>query len=100
METEHFQALFRIITLGGIQIENNQIKKPSTKGLTDWLLLKLHAIRQLKYRLKMIIPTDCFRESSCKHCKTAVLVEENLAACFACHRRSLACQKKNLKVLC
>ena len=60
METEHFQAPFRAITLGSIQIENNQIEKP----LTPWLLSKLHVIRQLKYRLKMIIQTERFRESS------------------------------------
>ena len=55
MDTEHFQALFRVITLGRIQIENNQIEKSSTKELTAWLLSKLHVIRHLKYRLKMII---------------------------------------------
>ena len=34
METEHFQASFRVITLGSIQIENNQIEKPPAKELT------------------------------------------------------------------
>ena len=57
METEHFQAPFRVITFGSIQIENNQLEKPSTNELTAWLLLNLHVIRQLKYRLKMIIQT-------------------------------------------
>ena len=76
METEHFQAPFRVITLGSIQIENNQIGKPSTKELTAWLLSKLHVIRQLKFRLKIIIQTEHFRQSSCKPCKTAVLVEK------------------------
>ena len=33
----------------------------------------------------MIIQTERLRESSCKHCKTAVLVEKNLAAFLACH---------------
>ena len=63
METEHFQAPFRVITLGSIQIENNQIEKRSTKELTTRLLSKLHIIRQLKYRLKMIIQTERFRVS-------------------------------------
>ena len=57
MKTEHFQAPFRVITLGSIQIE-----KPSAKELTAWLLSKLHVIRQLKYRLKMIIQTERFPE--------------------------------------
>ena len=90
METEHFQAPFSVITLGRIQIENVQIEKPSTKEFkTAWLLSKLHVIRQLK-------------NQECKHYKTAVLVEKNLAAFLACHRGSLrgnyycsACQKKN-----
>ena len=89
METEHFQAPFRVITLGSIQIEDSQIEKPSTKELTAWLLSKLHVIRQLQYRLKMIIQTECFRESSCKHCKTAVVAEKNLAGFLACHLQSL-----------
>ena len=89
METEHFQAPNRVITLGSIQIENNQIEKPSTKELTAWLLSKLHVIRQLKYKLKMIIQTERFREPSCKHCKTVVIVEKNLASFLACHRLSL-----------
>ena len=80
METEQFQATFRVITLGNIQIENNQIEKPSTKELTAWLLSKLHIIRQLKYRLKIIIQTERFRESNCKHCRTSVVVEKNLVA--------------------
>ena len=84
METEHFQVPFRVITLGSIQIENYQIEKPSTEELTAWLFLKLRAIRQLKYRLKMI-QTKRFRESSWKHCKAVVLVEKNLAAFLACH---------------
>ena len=58
METEQFQAPFIIITSGSIHIENNQIEKPSTKELTAWLLSKLDVIRQLKYRLKMIIQTE------------------------------------------
>ena len=37
METEHFQAPFRVITLGSIHIENNT-EKPSTEELTAWLL--------------------------------------------------------------
>ena len=101
METDHFQAPFRVITLGSIQIENNQIEKPTTKELTAWLLSKLRAIRQLKYRLNIIIQTERFRESSCKHCKITVLVEKNLADFSACHRGSLrgvyyylACLKK------
>ena len=89
METEHFQAAFRVITLGTIQIENNQIVKHSTKELTAWLLSKLYVIRQLKYRLKMIIQTDDFRTSSHEHCKTAVFVEKILAPFFACHLGSL-----------
>ena len=88
METEHFQAPFRVITLGSIQIENNQTEKPKTKELTAWLLLKLHVIRELKYRMKMIIQTECFRESSCKHRKT-IVIAKNLAALEACHLGSL-----------
>ena len=61
---------------------------PSTKEITAWLLSKLHVIRQLKCRLK-IIQTERFRESSCKHCKTALLIEKNLADFMACHFRSL-----------
>ena len=61
MGTEHFQAPFRVTTLGSIQLENNQTEKPSTTELTDWLLSKLHGIRQLKYRLKMIIQTGRFQ---------------------------------------
>ena len=89
METERCQAPFRVITLGSIQIENNQIEKPSTKELTAWLISKLHVIRQLKYRLKMIIQTERLRESSWKHCKTAVLIEKNVDAFLACHLGSL-----------
>ena len=55
--------------------------------LTAWLLSKLHVIRQLKYRLK-IIQTERFRESSCKHCKTAMVVEKNQVAFLACHSGS------------
>ena len=66
-----------------IQFEDNQIEKPSTKDLTAWLLSKLHVIRQLKYRLKMITQTERFQASSCKHCKTAMLVEKNLASFLA-----------------
>ena len=80
METDSFQAPFRVITSGSIQIENNQIEKPSTDELTAWPLSKLHVIRKLKYKLNMIIQTERFRESSWKHCKTAVLVEKNLVA--------------------
>ena len=80
MKTEHFQAPFRVITLGSVQIENDQIEKSSTKELSAWLLSKLHVIKQLKCRLKMMRQTERFRESSCKDCKTAVLVEKTLAA--------------------
>ena len=45
--------------------------------------------RQLKYKLKMIIQIEHFRESSCKHCKTAVRVEKNLATFLASHFDSL-----------
>ena len=89
MEIEHFQAPFRVITLKSIQIENNQFE-PSAKELTAWLLSKLHVIiKQLKYRLKMIIQTEHLRESSYKHCKTAVVVEKNLDAFLACYLGSL-----------
>ena len=54
--------------------------------LTAWLLSKLHVIRQLKCILKMIIQTERFRESSyIKYCKTAMLVEKNVATLLACH---------------
>ena len=46
-------------------------------------------IRQPKCRLKMIIQTERFRESSCKHCVTDVLVKEGQAVFLACHVRSL-----------
>ena len=82
METDRFQALFRVITLGSIQIENDQIEKPSTKELTAWLLSKLHVKRQLNYRLKMITLTERFRASSCKHYKAA---EKKLAALLPFH---------------
>ena len=62
------------------------MKKPSSKELTAWLLSKLHAIRQLKYRLKMIMQTEVLRES---RCKTAVLVEKHLVTFLACHPESL-----------
>ena len=58
MKTENSQAPFRIITLGSIQIEDNQIEKPSTKKLPAWLHSKLHVIRQLKDRMKMLIRTE------------------------------------------
>ena len=55
------------------------------------------------FRLKMIIKTERFRESSYEHCKTAVLVENNLATVLVCHFGSLrgkyyylACFKKNV----
>ena len=74
MDTEHLD--FQGHYFGKqLKFENNQIEKASTKELTTWLLSKLHVIRQFKYRLKMIIQTERFRESSCKHCKTAVFVE-------------------------
>ena len=82
METKHFQAPFRVITSGSIQVENNQIDKPSTKELTAWLLSKLHVVRQLQYRRKMVIHIERFPELSCEHFKTAVLVEKNLAVFF------------------
>ena len=62
METEHFQAPFTVITLGSIQIENNQIENTSIKELASWLLSKLHVIRPFKYRLRMIKQTECFGE--------------------------------------
>ena len=52
-------------------------EKPSTKELTAWLLSELHVLRQLKYKLKMIIHTEPLRASNCKHCKTAVLAEKS-----------------------
>ena len=96
METEHFQAPFRVITSGSIQTENNQIE-PSTTELTAWLLSKLYVVRQLKYKMKMIIQTDRFRESSCKHCKTAVLVEKSLSAFLACHQRTQTRRLRSVK---
>ena len=79
---KHFQASFRVITLGSNQIENHQIEKSSTEKLTAWLLSKLHVIRQLKYRLKLITQTERFRESNCKHCKTTMLAEINVSGFF------------------
>ena len=75
MDTEHFQAPFGVIIFGSIQIEKSQIEKPSTKELTAWLLSKLHVIKQpiANCRLKIIIQTERFRESSSKRCKTATL---------------------------
>ena len=75
METEHFQAPFRVITLASIEIENNQIEKPSTKELTAWPA----ALKVACYQTTQI-QTERFRESNWKHCKTAVLVERNLVA--------------------
>ena len=89
MESEHFQAPFGVILFGSIQSENNQIEKPSTKVLTAWLLSKTHFIRQLKYRLKMIIQAEHFRESNRKHYKTVMLVQKNVATFFAHHFRGL-----------
>ena len=28
---------------------------------------------------------ECFRESSCKHCKTAMLIDQNLVTFLACY---------------
>ena len=70
---KHFQD---VVIFGSIQIENNQIEKSSMKALTAWLLSKLHVIRELKYRLKVIIQTEHFRESNYKHCETAMLIEK------------------------
>ena len=67
METEHFQALFDVMIFGSIQIENNQLEKPSTKELTAWLLSKLHVIR-IQVQTEDDRQTERFRESSCKHC--------------------------------
>ena len=61
-----------------IQTENYQIK--NTK--TAWLLSKLNVTRQLKRRLKMIIQTERFRESSWKHCKTATLYGKRSSRIF------------------
>ena len=54
----------------------------------------------------MIIQTECFRESSCKHCKTAMVEEKNQAAFlglppweFEGKYYYLASQKKNLNIL-
>ena len=88
MDDEHFQAPFRVITLGSIQVENNQIEKPPNLGV-NCLAAWLHVIRLLKYRLQMIIQTERLRASSCKHCKPAVLVRKNIAAFLACHLGSL-----------
>ena len=41
--------------------------------------------RQLKCRLKMIILTECFQESSRERCKTAMPMEKNLTAFLSCH---------------
>ena len=73
MEAEHFQAPFSVIILGSIQIENGQIEKPSNKELTAWLLSKLHVIRQLKYRLKMIMQTERFENQAVKIAKQLCL---------------------------
>ena len=81
METKRFQAPFRVITLGSIQIEN-QIEKPSAKELTAWLLSKLYVIGQLEYRLKMIIQTERFQESSCKHCRKQPLLKRKIWPLF------------------
>ena len=72
---------FSVIIFGSIQIEKNQIRNPLTKGVNYLAALKVacYLIRQLKYKLKMIIQTERFREYRCKHCKTAMLVEKNLA---------------------
>ena len=37
----------------------------------------------------MLIKTERFLGSRCKHCKTAVVVEKNLVAFLSCHRGSL-----------
>ena len=79
-ETEHLQAPFGVIFLEAFR-SNDLIKNAQLKS---WLMLKLRVIRQLKCRLKMILQAECFRESSCKHCKTAMLVEKNLADFLAC----------------
>ena len=48
-------------------------EKPETKALTAWLLLQLCKDRKFKSRFEIIMQTECFRESSCKHCRTAML---------------------------
>ena len=58
------------ISFESFKFGNNQTEGPSTKGLTAWLLSKLHGIKQLK----MTTQTERFLESSCKHCKAAMLV--------------------------
>ena len=82
METEHFQAPIRVIILGNNEIESYQIERPSIVELSASLLSKLHVVGQLKYRVKMIIQAERFREPSSKHCKTPVLEEKNLAGFF------------------
>ena len=32
MDTEHFQTPFRVITLGSIQTENNQVENPQLRS--------------------------------------------------------------------
>ena len=103
MKTEHFQAPLGVIIFESIQIENKQVVKPTTQALTltAWLPSKLYVIRQLKCTMKMIIQTQHIRESSCNHCKTAVLIGENVVAFLACHFGNLwskyyylACHKR------
>ena len=52
METEHFPAPFRVISLGSFQIENNQIEKPSTKALSTRIRFYIVFIEAANFSLR------------------------------------------------
>ena len=75
--TEHFQAPFGVIIFGSIQIEHNQ--KTLNKGSNYLAALKVLCYQPTPAQ------TERLRDSSCKHCKTALTIEKDLAAFLACY---------------
>ena len=101
----YFTAMFRFWCL--------QLTNPNKHGLLNlslhfsmlkqWPSTQEHVLKfhSLNAGQMLIIQTERFRESSCKHYKTAVLVEKNPTILLACHLGSLmrkygylACYKK------
>ena len=62
MEIENFQAPFRVITSGSIQIENNQTEKPSTEELLGLAALKVAFYQTTQVQTEDDI-TDCVFEN-------------------------------------
>ena len=86
METEHFQAPFRVITLGSIQIENNQ-----TEEVNCMAALKLASYQRTQAQTEDDnADFYVFENEAVNIAKQLWFVKKNLAAFLACHIGSLS----------